>query len=596
MAGNNVVLPLVSIIFVVVVLCGAVLVLRIGDEDAPSNTNRNISTGGSMKSVTTFCQYAEYKDSCAKSISPVAKNQSATTKDFIIAAIQATIEEVSNSYKVAADTDVDQTLDPYNHMAIEDCKEMLQDAIDDLEASLSVVGDSEIHSLNDRGDELLNWVSAVYAYQKTCTEQIEKPEYKTAIEDGMINASQLTNNVINIIADMSKVIEAFNNITKAVDLLHHAGAKAASNIAKNDSTTTTTSRRLLQATAQLDDDDDDFPSWFPAADRKLLAEQKAGKLKPTTVVAQDGSGSFKTIQEALKAYPKKRKAKYIIYVKAGVYKEALEVSKKKKNIFMYGDGAGKTVITGNKNFAVMRMTISRTATFSALGQGFVAQGITFRNTAGAEGHQAVAFRSQSDMSALFDCSIEGYQDTLYYHTYRQFYRNCVISGTIDFIFGKGTALIQNSVIIARKPLSNQFNTITADGKELAKAKGGVVLQNCRIVPDTALFSARFQLKTYLGRPWKAYATAVVMESQIGDLVSPVGWKIWDGESFEDTCICWEYKNYGPGANTSRRNRAFKQWGLIGDIRARRYTVGSWLNGNTWLPATGIPFALGFTRS
>nr|GLL42511.1 pectinesterase-like [Ipomoea trifida] len=589
MAGNNLVLPLVSIFLVVAVVLGAVLVLHIGSSnDAPSKNNNQIVSTGYMKSVTTFCQYAEYKDSCAKSISPVAKNQSATTKDFILAALKATIEEVTESHKLVVNTQVDENADPYSHMALEDCKDMLEDAIDDLEASLSVVGDSSLQNLNDRGDELLNWVSAVYAYQTTCTEQIEKPEYKSAIQDGMINATQLTNNVINIIADMAKVLEAFN-ITKAVDLLHSgAAATSTSSSSTSNSTTTTNSRRLLQ-------EDGDFPSWFPAADRKLLAAQRAGKLKPNVVVAKDGSGKFKSIKKALKAYPKKYKRKYTIYVKAGVYDETVVVKKKMHNIFMYGDGAGKTIITGKKNFAFMKITTSKTATFSALGERFVARGITFRNTAGAEGHQAVAYRSQSDMSALFDCSIEGYQDTLYYHTYRQFYRNCVISGTIDFIFGKGSALIQNSVIIARKPLANQFNTITADGKALAKAKGGVVLQNCRIVPEAALFPSRFKLKTYLGRPWKAYSTSVVMESQIGDVVNPIGWKVWDGEKFEDTSICWEYKNFGPGANTVMRNRAFKKWEVVGPIKARQFTVGSWLNGNSWLPATGIPFALGFTR-
>nr|GLL42510.1 pectinesterase-like [Ipomoea trifida] len=580
MAGNNkIIIPLVSLILVVGVVCGAVLVLNMGGNDnASSGKDNNGISNGSMKHVTTFCQYAEYKDECARSISHVAHNRSATTKDFIFAAIEATLEAVHKSHQVAVNTEVDQGADPYNHMAIEDCKELLQDAIADLQASISVVGDSELHTLNDRVDELLNWMSAVYAYQTTCTEQIENPEYKSAIEDGMINATQLTNNAINIIAEMSKVLEAFN-ITKTTttDLLH----KGANN---------NPSRRLLET-----DNEHYFPEWFPVADRKLLAAQRRGNLRPNVVVSKNGGGQFKTITGALKSYPKKHKGKYVIYVKAGVYNEIVEVSKKMKNVFMYGDGAGKTIITGNKNYALMKVTTSKTATFAALGQGFVARGITFRNTAGPEGHQAVAYRSQSDMSALFDCSIEGYQDTLYYHTYRQFYRNCVISGTIDFIFGKGTALIQNSVIIARKPLANQFNTITADGKELAKAKGGVVLQNCKIVPESALYPLRFKVKTYFGRPWKAHSTTVVMESQIGDLLSPLGWKIWDGEKFENTCLYYEYRNSGPGANTSRRNRAFKKFDVLGPIRARKFTAGLWLDANHWLPATGVPFAIGYTK-
>ncbi|CAH9140373.1 unnamed protein product [Cuscuta epithymum] len=572
-AANKIVLPLVSLVLVVGIVCGAVFVFRKSGDGSSQEDHGGISTG-SMKSVTTFCQYAEFKDACAKSLSPVANNQSATTKDFILAILKATIDEASKSHQVALNTKVDQAADPYDHVAVEDCKDMLQDAIADLQASFSAVGDSELHTLNDRVDELLNWLSAVYAYQTTCMEQLEKPEYKSAIEEGMVNATQLTNNAINIIAEMSKVMEAFNITGAATDLL----------------TTSAASRRLLEG-----EEHGDYPAWFPSAYRKLLAAQKAGQVTPHAVVAKDGSGKYKTVSAALSAYPPKHQGKYIIYVKAGVYDETVLVDKKMNNVFMYGDGAGKTIITGKKNFAFDKITTSKTATFTALGSGFVARGITIRNTAGAEGHQAVAYRSQSDMSALFDCSIEGYQDTLYYHTYRQFYRNCVISGTIDFIFGKGTALIQNSVIIARKPLANQFNTITADGKELAKAKGGLVLQNCRIVAEAALFPARFQLKTYLGRPWKAYSTTVVMESEVGDVVSPDGWKLWDGEKFENTCIYKEHGNFGPGADTRRRNRAFKKWQVIDRKTAGQFTAGPWLDGHTWLHTTGVPFALSFTR-
>ncbi|VFQ73832.1 unnamed protein product [Cuscuta campestris] len=584
-AANKIVLPLVSLVLVVGIVCGAVLVFhRNGSHDdssSSSSSNSGDIASGSMRSVTTFCQYAEYKDSCAKSLSAVANNQSATTKDFILAILQSTIDEATKSHQVALNTKVDQGVDPYDHVAVEDCKEMLQDAVADLQASFSMVGDSELHTLGDRADELLNWLSAVYAYQTTCIEQLEKPEYKSAIENGLVNATQLTNNAINIIAEMSKVLEAFNVTAAAADMLK---TKA----------TDLTSRHLLESTEE-GHASGDYPTWFPSAYRRLLAAQKAGQVTPHAVVAKDGSGKFKTVSAALSAYPPKHQGKYIIHVKAGVYDETVLVDKKMVNVFMYGDGAGKTIITGKKNFAKDKITTSKTATFTAQGSGFVARGITFRNTAGAEGHQAVALRSQSDMSAFFDCSIEGYQDTLYYHTYRQFYRNCVISGTIDFIFGKGTALIQNSLIIARRPLANQFNTITADGKELAKAKGGLVLQNCRIVAEAALFQARFQLKTYLGRPWKAFSTTVVMESEVGDVVSPDGWKIWDGEKFENTCVYYEHGNFGPGADTRRRNRAFKKWQVVDRRMAGQFTAGPWLDGHSWLRSTGVPFALSFTR-
>ncbi|KAB1203939.1 Pectinesterase/pectinesterase inhibitor PPE8B [Morella rubra] len=116
---------------------------------------------------------------------------------------------------------------------------------------------------------------------------------------------------------------------------------------------------------------------------------------------------------------------------------------------MIGDGMNATVISGNRSF-VDGWTTFHTATFAVSGRGFIARDITFENTAGPEKHQAVALRSDSDLSVFFRCGILGYQDTLYTHTMRQFYRECRISGTVDFIFGDGSVVFQNCQILAKE--------------------------------------------------------------------------------------------------------------------------------------------------
>lgn len=151
----------------------------------------------------------------------------------------------------------------------------------------------------------------------------------------------------------------------------------------------------------------------------------------------------------------------------------------------------------------------------------------FENTAGPQGHQAVAFRGQSDQSAFFNCAFYGNQDTLYIQNHRQFYRECSIYGTVDFIFGGGSGLIQNSQIVVRKPLPNQFNAITAQGKKESTPQSGIVIQGCNIVADPFLQPIRTQVITYLGRPWEPYATTVFMESDLGDFIHPQGYKEWD---------------------------------------------------------------------
>lgn len=564
--GGKVVISVVSVILVVGVIIGAVAVVRHGEEASKNGNN----TSSQMKSVTTFCESTTFKDACARSVESIANNATATPKDYLMAAIQATIEEVKKALEVTNSTNlkVDPKEDPYNHMAVEDCKELLGYAVEELQASLSTVGDSELHTLNDRVNELLNWLSAVYTYQSSCLDEFDKPELRSAMENGMVNATQLTDNAVNVVASLSELL----NIKAAA-----AAVAAGSN-----------HRRLLE-------DNDGFPTWFPAADRKLLAAHRRGQVVPNAVVAKDGSGRFKTISQAVAAYPPNFKGRYIIYVKAGVYEENVIVDKKQPNVFIYGDGPGRTIVTGRKNFALMHIQTSNTATFAAIGDGFIARSMTFRNTAGPEGHQAVALRVISDMAAIFDCSMEGFQDTLYYQAHRQFYRNCVICGTVDFIFGKGAAVIQNSLIIVRKGLPNQYNTVTADGKELARDRTGLVLQNCRIVADEFLFPSRFQVRTYLGRPWKKFAKTVIMQTEIGDLIPPVGYVKWDGESFEKTCEYLEFANRGPGAPKpppNGRDRNFTRSRVIDGREASQYTVASFIQGHLWLRGTGAPFTAG----
>ncbi|KAK8948260.1 Pectinesterase 4 [Platanthera guangdongensis] len=130
--------------------------------------------------------------------------------------------------------------------------------------------------------------------------------------------------------------------------------------------------------------------------------------------------------------------------------------------------------------------------------GFIAKSIGFQNTAGARGHQAVALRLNGDAAILHNCRIDGFQDSFYTQSGRHFIRNCVISGTIDFIFGDSQAVIQNSLIIVRRPMDNQQNTVTAHGKDSPNERTGLVIQNCRIVPDQSLYSDRWRSRATWG--------------------------------------------------------------------------------------------------
>ncbi|KAF3456451.1 hypothetical protein FNV43_RR01101 [Rhamnella rubrinervis] len=556
----------VSIILVVGVVIGAIVIHR------NSSDKDQLST--SSKTVSTICGPTDYKEACVQSLGSIATNQSATPKQLIEAAINATIQEVKSALEKSGKLVGNSASNGTEKMSMEDCQDLLQFAVDELQASFSMVGDSELHTVKDREAELMNWLSAVISYQQTCLDGISQPDLKKDMSNGLQNATQLTSNALAIVSAISDILGTFN-------------------IPFNITSSTASSRRLLEQSNGADTPDEGaYPSWFTAADRRLLASQSNGGVKPNAVVAKDGSGQFKTIGAALAAYPKNLRGRYAIYVKAGVYNEYLTVTKDQINVFMYGDGPRKTLITGSKNYRDGVSTY-QTASFSAIGNGFIAKSIGFQNTAGPEGEQAVALRVQSDMAAFYNCRMDAYQDTLYVQAHRQFYRNCVISGTVDFIFGDASAIIQNSLIIVRRPLDGQKNAVTAQGRSDKRETTGLVIHNCRIVPEQKLVPVRFKIPTYLGRPWKMYSRTVIMESTLGDLIQPAGWLEWAGNFALDTLCYREYGNRGPGAVTSRRV-SWKGYKVITDRNeALQFTAGPFIQGNLWLRYTGARYFLGF---
>ncbi|KAK1583414.1 hypothetical protein Q3G72_023604 [Acer saccharum] len=318
------------------------------------------------------------------------------------------------------------------------------------------------------------------------------------------------------------------------------------------------------------------------------------------VVKPDGSGNFTTINEAVAAAPNntdisKSNGYFMIYVVAGVYEEYVSIPSNKKYLMMVGDGINQTVITGNRS-VVDGSTTFNSATFAVVGQGFVGVNMTIRNTAGAIKHQAVAVRNGADMSTFYNCSFEGYQDTLYPHSLRQFYRDCDVYGTVDFIFGNAAVVLQNCNIYPRLPMQNQFNAVTAQGRTDPNQNTGISIHNCTIkaADDLASNSSSdiSSTKTYLGRPWKEYSRTVYMETFMDSLIDPSGWKAWSGDFALSTLYYAEYNNTGPGSNTTNRV-TWPGYHVINETNdAVNFTVSNFIQGNFWLPATGVPFIEG----
>ncbi len=272
------------------------------------------------------------------------------------------------------------------------------------------------------------------------------------------------------------------------------------------------------------------------------------------VVAKDGSGDFKTVQEAILAVPDFRKAETTILVKKGVYKEKLILPASKNKVTMIGEDAKETIITfddyaSKKNCFGEEKGTTGSSGFYVFGNEFNAKKLTFENSSGPVG-QAVAVRVEGDMVCFENCRFLGFQDTLYPfgdgESSRQYYKNCYIEGTVDFIFGWSTAVFQDCDIFCK----NKGYVTAASTNE--GVPFGFVFINCKITGDAPEGSV------YLGRPWRPYAKTVFIECELGKVIKKEGWHNWNKEDAEKTTFYAEYNNKGPGANTEGRVKWAKQ--------------------------------------
>ncbi|KAL1359977.1 pectinesterase/pectinesterase inhibitor PPE8B [Arachis hypogaea] len=435
--------------------------------------------------------------------------------------------------------------------AILDGLDLLDMSSDELNLFLSVIQNPK--GRNNLELDLATWLSAVLANLDTCLDGFEGTN---SIIKGLISPGLrlVTSPVTNLLAK----VDVSQN-----DFFEDAAAGAG---------------------------EGRFPSWVKPRERKLL---QANRVVPNAVVAADGSGNFRRIMDAVMAAPNNSNTRFVIYVKRGVYNEYVEINKNKRNIMMIGDGIGATIITGNRNY-VDGWTTFRSATFVVVGEGFIARDITFQNTAGPAKKQAVALRTDSDFSVFFRCGIFGYQDTLYVHSMRQFFRECTISGTVDFIFGYGTAVFQKCNILIKKGSPDQKNAITAHGREDPNEPTGFSLQFCNIIADSDLVPFVKMTESFLGRPWKKYSRTVFMQNYISDVISPLGWTPWNGSIGLDTLYYAEYMNTGPGAGVANRVKWPGYRVLKTSREASNFTVANFIQGNSWLPSTGVAFSAGLS--
>ena len=299
----------------------------------------------------------------------------------------------------------------------------------------------------------------------------------------------------------------------------------------------------------------------------------------TIVVSKDGRGDFTTIQQAVNSVEEGKTMRTKIIVKPGTYREKITIPATKSAISLIGENAENTILVygdfaSKQNEEGKNIGTTGSSSIFIFSDDFSAKNITFQNDAGPVG-QAVAVLTTGDRLSFENCRFLGFQDTLYTKgtqdnpdkskPSRNYFKNCYIEGTTDYIFGAGTAVFENCTIYSKKNASYVTAASTPEGSEF-----GYVFINCKITGDADSNSV------YLGRPWRPFARTVYMNCAIDSTIKPEGWHNWGKADAEQTTFYGEYNSKGIGGDSSKRVSWSHQ---LTKRESKKYTAKNILKGN-----------------
>jgi pectinesterase len=300
-------------------------------------------------------------------------------------------------------------------------------------------------------------------------------------------------------------------------------------------------------------------------------------------VAADGNAPFKTVQAAIMAVPSgSRVNPVVIHIKPGTYKELIYIQREKNFFRLVGENPTNTILTFNLYAGITNADGQPIGTFKTPSttidaDDFMAENLTFENSAGPVG-QALAIRVDGDRAVFRDCRFLGWQDTMLLNRGRQYFENCYIAGQTDFIFGAATAWLENCRIHCLRD-----GYITAASTP-ADQPFGFVFSNCKITGEP-------DVKTYLGRPWRIYASTIFLNCEMSGVIRPEGWNDWKKPEAHPTARYAEFNSTGAGASLTNRPDWTRQ---LMKSETQKITVEKILGGTdgwnpAFNPASGKPF-------
>jgi pectinesterase len=291
-------------------------------------------------------------------------------------------------------------------------------------------------------------------------------------------------------------------------------------------------------------------------------------------VSADGSGDFRTLQEAIEAAPAGNSDRTMIRVKNGVYVGQIIIPRSKPNIVLIGEGRHQTIISYAlsvhdpvppevpREFAGYGVVV--------LADGFCATNLTFRQNSGDHG-QAIALRIDGDRAVLSQCHLVGWQDTVRLEKGRHYLRDCYIEGRVDYIYGGATAYFENCGMHTK---NDGYITAASTSRE---QHWGYVFNNCRL-------SGTDRNLVYLGRPWRPYASVTFLNCEMDRSIRPVGWDNWRNPENESTARYSEFNSRGAGASSDARAAWSRQ---LSQAEASEINAHSVLSGSDHWDATKV---------
>jgi pectinesterase len=318
--------------------------------------------------------------------------------------------------------------------------------------------------------------------------------------------------------------------------------------------------------------------FFPVALSALIFLSLNLRAQTNLFVAADGSAQFKTVQEAIMSVPSGSNVNpVVIHIAPGIYKELIYVQREKRFFKLVGENATNTVLTFNLNANMKGADDKPIGTFKTPSttidaDDFTAENLTFENNAGNVG-QALAIRVDGDRANFRNCRFLGWQDTILLNRGRQYFENCYIDGAVDFIFGAATAWFEKCEINC---LGGGY--ITAASTPVDQPFG-FVFSNCKITGENP------SVKTYLGRPWRIYASTIFLNTEMSEVIRPEGWNDWKKPEAHATMRYAEFNSTGAGASPTNRPDWIKQFTKYEAVKITPQVV---LGGtDNWNP--GSPF-------